>query len=117
MAYSLLQDYDKAIVEFKAALRIASRFNVARNNLGNTYYKKKDFLKAEKIFQESLEIFSEDIEAYKNLVNVYAALGRKKESQERLEKVINILEKEKMFDQAEDLRRILDSEAFNKEDY
>ena len=53
-AYDRRGQYDKAIPEFEAALRLNPRYFFALNNLGNIYGKKKDYPNAIRYFQQAL---------------------------------------------------------------
>jgi len=86
--------HDQAIAEFESALANDLYRNRAQslNSLGYTYYKKRDFLKAEKYLLDCLEHDHMYLLAYDNLAKVYISLERYDDAKVQLERVLKLKE-------------------------
>jgi len=92
IVYLYLNRYDESISCFKSALTNDLYRNQANslNALGWAYYKKKDYVNAEKYFKETLEHDRLYLPAYDNLAKVYILLERFEDALVPLDKVIKI---------------------------
>lgn len=66
---------DQAVLEYKAALSKARSYSKAMVNLGNVYYKKGDYKKAEVYYVDALKIDKDNPYASNNLAWIYIVGG------------------------------------------
>ena len=92
VVYLYLNQYDDAINSFTLALQNDLYRNQANslNALGWAYYKKKDYVNAEKYFKETLEHDRLYLPSYDNLGKVYMALNRFEDALVPLDKAISL---------------------------
>ena len=90
--YLYLNQYDSAITLFQEALENDLYRNQANtlNALGWAYFKKKNYLKAEAFFNQTLDRDRLYLPAYVNLGKVYIALERYQDSTAILEKALQL---------------------------
>ena len=87
-AYDKLGEYDKAIPEFEAALRIDPDYFFGLNNLGNIYGKKQDYARAIFYFEQALAEKPDYPPAHYNLARALHLTGKPNESMESYRKAI-----------------------------
>lgn len=76
VTYEHKGEMDGAIREYKAALRKRRDFPTARVNLGNAYFSKKDYPRAEQQYSTVLQADSANTDAGNNLAMVYLETGK-----------------------------------------
>jgi len=76
VAYEHKGELDAAIREYKAALRKRRDFPTARVNLGNAYFSKKDYPRAEQQYSTVLQADSANTDAANNLAMLYLEIGK-----------------------------------------
>jgi tetratricopeptide (TPR) repeat protein len=76
--YELLKKskYNKAIIYFKKSIQNNSKYSIAYNNLGATYYRMKKYFKAKKYFRQAIKLRSNYTKAYINLAACYFWQGK-----------------------------------------
>ena len=81
LAYEYLGLFDKSIYYYKLSCDKAPKEKTFLNNLGNIYYKQKDYLKAIEIFEQSYNINNKQEEMIEKLISslIEAKLGEKAE--------------------------------------
>jgi Tfp pilus assembly protein PilF len=89
-AYAAKQDWDKAIQAYERIAEDAFYGTpyFALSNLGLAYYHKKDFVQAEKYFNEALKLSPEFVQALGGLGMTYNAIGRYPEAVAKLSKAV-----------------------------
>lgn len=75
VAYEQKGEMEAAIREYRAALRKRKGFSRARVNLGNAYFRNKEYAKAEPLYAEVLLADSTDTDAGNNLAMLYLETG------------------------------------------
>jgi len=76
VAYEHKGELDAAIREYRAALRKRKDFSRAKVNLGNTYFSKKDYPRAEQQYSTVLQTDSANTDAGNNLAMLYLETGK-----------------------------------------
>jgi tetratricopeptide (TPR) repeat protein len=71
-----LGEYDRAISEFEAALKLNPNYFFALNNLGNIHGKKKNYPKAIAYFEKALKIKADYSPAHYNLARALHLVGK-----------------------------------------
>ena len=61
------------------------------NNIGSTFFEKKDFSKSEKFYEKALQVEENDAHAHNNLGNVYDQLGKDKKAIEAYQNALKII--------------------------
>lgn len=61
------------------------------NNIGSTFFEKKDFSKSEKFYEKALQVEENDAHAHNNLGNVYDQLGKHKKAIEAYQNALKII--------------------------
>ena len=61
------------------------------NNIGSTFFEKKDFSKSEKFYKKALQVEENDAHAHNNLGNVYDQLGKHKKAIEAYQNALKII--------------------------
>jgi tetratricopeptide (TPR) repeat protein len=74
--YDKLGDYDRAISEFEAALKLNPNYFFALNNLGNIHGKKKNYPEAIAYFEKALKIKADYSPAHYNLARAQHLVGK-----------------------------------------
>ena len=87
-AYDKLGNYDKAIKEFKQALKINPNYFFGLNNLGNIYGKQKNYIEAISYFQKALNLKPDYSPSHYNIARAFHLIGRKKEAVKSYRKAI-----------------------------
>ena len=80
--------YQKALDEYVTILQYNSDFPTEKYNLGNFYYKQKDYEKAEKYYLKAIKQDNELYVAKINLAHLYSAMGQPLKAENILEKYI-----------------------------
>ncbi len=80
--------YQKALDEYVAMLQYNSDFPSEKYNLGNFYYKQKNYEKAEKYYLKAIKQDNELNVAKINLAHLYSAMGQPLKAENILEKYI-----------------------------
>ncbi len=105
--YLRLQEYDKAIPYFEKAIRYQpSKEGIPplQIQLGNIYLEQKDYKNAKQYFNDVIVNSANSADAYYGLALVYSEQGKKEQTIELLEKVIELEPEGKL---AEDVRTML----------
>lgn len=76
LTYSRLNQYDKAIASYEAAVKANSKLAKAYNNLGNLFSQQKKYGSAIENLKKATELDPELSEAYNNMGIVYSHLGQ-----------------------------------------
>jgi tetratricopeptide (TPR) repeat protein len=76
VTYEQKGELDAAIREYQAALRKRRDFPTARVNLGNAYFSKKDYPRAEQQYSTVLQADSANTDAANNLAMLYLETGK-----------------------------------------
>ena len=76
VTYEQKGEMDAAIREYNAALRKRRDFPTAQVNLGNAYFRKQDFGRAEKLYSGVLQADSANTDAGNNLAMLYLETGK-----------------------------------------
>jgi tetratricopeptide (TPR) repeat protein len=76
VTYEQKGEMDAAIREYNAALRKRKDFPTARVNLGNAYFSKKDYPRAEQQYSTVLQADSANTDAANNLAMLYLETGK-----------------------------------------
>jgi tetratricopeptide (TPR) repeat protein len=76
VTYEQKGEMDGAIREYNAALRKRKDFLTARVNLGNAYFSKKDYPRAEQQYSTVLQTDSANTDAANNLAMLYLETGK-----------------------------------------
>lgn len=79
-AYDKLGNYDRAIIEFNAALNLNPNYFFALSNLGNVYGKKKDYGKAIVYTEKALQVKSDYAPGHYNLAKALHLTGNPKQA-------------------------------------
>ncbi|MBT4260161.1 MAG: tetratricopeptide repeat protein [Nitrospina sp.] len=87
-AHDKLGNYNKAIGEFKEALKINPNYFFGLNNLGNVYGKQGKYEEAINNFQKALDQKSDYSPAHYNIARAYHLVGKKQEAAESYRKAI-----------------------------
>lgn len=74
--YDKLGEYDRAIPEFEAALKLNPNYFFALNNLGNIYGKKKNYPEAIAHFENALKVKADYSPAHYNLARALHLVGK-----------------------------------------
>ncbi|MCH8157743.1 MAG: tetratricopeptide repeat protein [Nitrospinae bacterium] len=81
-AYDKLGDYDRAIPEFEAGLKLNSNYFIALSNLGNVYGKKKEYAKAIGYFERALKEKPDYAPGHYNLAKALHVTGHPEKAAE-----------------------------------
>lgn len=81
VAYERKGEIDLAIKEYESA---AKKIPVAYLYLGNAYFEKKDYKRAEEYYKKAIEEDPKNADAYNNLAWLYYVTGSKLDEAERL---------------------------------
>jgi tetratricopeptide (TPR) repeat protein len=76
VTYEQKGELDAAIREYQAALRKRKDFPTARVNLGNAYFSKKDYPRAEQQYSTVVQADSANTDAANNLAMLYLETGK-----------------------------------------
>jgi tetratricopeptide (TPR) repeat protein len=87
-AHDKLGNVDKAIGEFKGALKINPNYFFGLNNLGNVYGKQGKYGEAINYFEKALDQKSDYSPAHYNIARAYHLIGKKQEAAESYRKAI-----------------------------
>lgn len=90
VAYENAGKYEESENEYKEAVRIKSDFCEPNFNLGNLYFKKKDYSNSEKSFLRALDLCKDKGDIYNNLAFLYLQLNRRKEASHFIEKALEL---------------------------
>jgi tetratricopeptide (TPR) repeat protein len=90
LAYAKLGRADKAIEEFKEALRIYPNYEGAHNNLGNAYYNQGRIDEAIVEYEETIRLKPDFVGAHYNLGRTYYDKGRMDEAIREYEETIRL---------------------------
>ncbi len=95
--YLTLKNYDKAIIEYKKALKILPNdayirhnLGIAHYNLGIIYHESNEYCRAIKEYEKAIEINPQDIDVYYNLGIAYYLKGNYKKAAFAFTKVLEI---------------------------
>ncbi len=81
LAYEYLGLFDKSIYYYKLSCDKAPKEKTFLNNLGNIYYKQKDYLKAIKLFEQSYNIDNTQEIMIEKLANSLVQVNSRKEAE------------------------------------
>ena len=86
LGYELNGEYDYAVQEYKKALKGSDRDYRPLFYLGNVYYKKKEYGKAQKYYNKALRIAPDNGDIRNNLAWVYMDMERYEDAMSEIEK-------------------------------
>jgi Tfp pilus assembly protein PilF len=104
VAYLSLKEYQKAVVQLEAAIKLVPNFTAAYNGLGQAYEGLGQYDKARYNYEKALEINPQYASAYLNLGKLLYRSGEKRKAIESFDKVIKL---EPGSDRAQEARRYL----------
>lgn len=87
-AFMQMHKYDKALVEYEAAIKQNPKDTGCYNALGNYYVQMKDYPKSIDCFLKALELSPESDSILMNIGNSYAAQGQHDEARKYFEKAL-----------------------------
>lgn len=91
LTYSEMNDFDKAVEEYKFAIQIGAKPDIINYYIGSLYERKKDIVMAEKYFKKSIEFNPEHADAYNYLGYMWAEQGiNLEESTKFIQKALDI---------------------------
>ena len=90
IAYGERGEYNEALADFSAALRINPQYAEAFFNCGNIYYERKDFDRALYDFSEAIRINPNYVKAYNNRGNLFKSCGNFEKALADYSQAINI---------------------------
>lgn len=88
--YAQQNNWEKAIEEFKTAIKIEPKYERAYHNLATAYYVLKKYDLAVENYQKALSLDPNISESYQNLAVIYLNSGKLDLAKENTEKAINI---------------------------
>ena len=103
-----LQNYAKAILEFKKAIAINESHVEAHLNLARVYYVQKKFSQAAEEYKRVTELTPSDIDVYVKLALTYARINKYSEAIEQLEKAKTFTNEAVVINQLNDLIKKLE---------
>lgn len=80
--------YDKAVNEYKTALKLGPFDEDNYNAIAIAYYKKGEIEESERLFNKALELNNMSMDAYNGLANIYADKGQYEKSEGYLKRII-----------------------------
>ena len=90
LSYELRWEYDLAIQEYNKALKKGKKDYRPMFYLGNVYYKEKDYIMAEKYYNNALRIDPENGDVHNNLTWVYFDTERFEDARDEIEKALRV---------------------------
>ena len=102
LIYLIMEKYEDAIGEFKAALQVAPDYALAYNGLGRTYYLSEQYPESARAFESALKIVPDYAEAHFHLARTYSKQGSLKKAQKEFKQVIELAPESEFAKQSRD---------------